>query len=390
MQFNPQIARVIDSPITQSREWAANWRGEAPLIDVSQAAPGYPPAESLRQHLAEMALRPDTAGYTDQLGIPDLRAALADRISHEYRTAIDAERVGITAGCNQAFCVAISALAGPGDQVLLPVPYYFNHDMWLRALGIEPRYLECDSSQIPDPDRAAAAITARTRAITLVTPNNPTGAIYPAAVLDAFFDLAQRRGLALIVDETYRDFRLEPGVPHRLLERPEWPETLIQLYSFSKAYCMTGHRIGAITASRRLLREVAKVVDCIAICPSHLGQRAALFALENLAGWKTEKRQMILGRMATFADLAAARPGGFELASWGGYFAYVRHPLAGLDSVEVARRLAREVGVVSIPGGLFGPNQEAYLRLAFANLDQPGIRELVLRLESFAAHPAGS
>ena len=111
-------------------------------------------------------------------------------MSANYAAAIPARRVAITAGCNQAFCVALTALAGAGDEVLLAIPYYFNYQMWLEMQGVRPVHLAFreDRGALPDPSDAAKLITPRTRAIVLVTPNNPTGAIYPLELIDAFYD----------------------------------------------------------------------------------------------------------------------------------------------------------------------------------------------------------
>src|SRR5262249_15121384 len=154
--------------------------------------------------------------------------------SAEYKTSIAVERVGITAGCNQAFCLAAVALAGAGEEVILTAPFYFNYQMWLEMLGIGLGPLPVGGRDaLPDPQEAERLITARTRAIVLISPNNPTGATYPPELIETFYRLAQRRGIALLLDETYKDFRAESGPAHRLFQDPDWPGTLVQLASFS-------------------------------------------------------------------------------------------------------------------------------------------------------------
>ncbi len=135
--------------------------------------------------------------------------------------------------------------------MILPTPWYFNHKMWLDMAGVTA--VPLPHRPRPDPrgrPGGRALITPRTRAIVLVSPNNPGGAEYPAETLRAFLDLARAHGLALIVDETYRDFDSRTGRPHDLFADPDWADTLIHLYSFSKAYRLTGHRVGAIVAGR--------------------------------------------------------------------------------------------------------------------------------------------
>lgn len=374
------MQRVIDSPITQVGRWKHDAAPDLPLIDVSQAMPTYPPARELRDHIAAAARSPATATYTDQRGIPELREALARALTADYDAAVAASRIAVTAGCNQAFCLAMMALTEPGDEVLVPLPSYFNHDMWLRSQDVAPVYLPPGADMAADPAAAEAAVTDATRAIVLVTPNNPTGVVYSPALIDDFFELARRHGLALVMDETYREFRESADPPHRLFARSDWSDTLIYLYSFSKAYCMAGYRIGCMAAQPDLLRETLKIADCVALCPSHIGQLAALFCLEHLDDWKRTYRRTVRHRVAYAADRLREARTGFDVASSGGYFVYLRHPWPDRTSVDVGRSLARDHGILCLAGAMFGPRQDRYLRLAFANVDLPTIDELVARL----------
>lgn len=380
MRIRESVHRVIDSPITQVGRWKEAAAPESPLIDVSQAAPTYPPARELRDHIAAQAQSTVTATYTDQQGILPLRVALARSLTVDYDAPVAVENVAVTAGCNQAFCLAMMALTDPGDEVIMPLPTYFNHDMWLRSQDTRPVYIEPGPDMVPDPAEAAAAVTDRTRAIVLVTPNNPTGAVYPPALIKRFFDLARDRGLVLVVDETYREFRDDSDPPHTLFSRPDWSDTLIHLYSFSKAYCMAGYRIGCMATNPALLRETLKIADCVALCPSHIGQLAATFCLEHLDAWKREYRRTVRDRVAYAARRLREANTGFEVVSSGGYFVYLRHPWPDRTSFDVGRSLAEDHGILCLAGSMFGPGQDRYLRLAFANVDLPAIDELVTRL----------
>lgn len=386
-QLNRRVQSVCAPPIADAQSWirGRTFPSEQPLLDVAQAVPSYPPAQALTAHLARRLAEPETALYTDILGLPALREALAAHMSAEYGGRIAPGEVAVTAGCNQAFCVAVNALAAPGDEVILPLPYYFNHQMWLEAHGVRAVHLPFHEAAgaVPDPAEAAERITPRTRAIVLVTPNNPTGREYPAEAIEAFYHLARRHDLALIVDETYKDFRAGEGPPHRLFQHDDWPEGFIQLYSFSKAYGLTGYRVGAMIGARSLLNEAAKILDCVAICPPQPGQLAALYALTALGGWRRERCAHMRERLRLFvAGVERARLP-YELVSAGAYFAYLRHPFGRRESGEVARRLAREAAILCLPGSMFGPAQEPYLRFAFANLEADQIPELLARLSRF-------
>jgi len=322
--------------------------------------------------------------YGPDLGLPALRAALASRWSGVYGGAIAPAQVAITAGCNQAFTAAIATLAAAGDEVIVPTPWYFNHKMWLDISGIKTVPLATGGDLLPDPDSAAALITDRTRALVLVSPNNPGGAEYPAELVRAFHDLARARGLALILDETYRDFDSRSGAPHDLFADPDWPRTLIHLYSFSKAYRLTGHRVGAMIAAQDRLSQVEKYIDSVTICPNQLGQRAALWAMRNLDDWLAGERDEILRRRAAMQS-ALAGLDGWRLRGLGAYFAYAEHPY-DMASDQLARVLIARHGVLMLPGTMFtapgDPAGAACLRIAFANITTDGIATLTRRLQN--------
>ena len=344
--------------------------------------PAYPPAEALTAHLATAIRKPAMARYTPIVGRDDLRRALAAALSGNYGGEITPDQVAITAGCNQAFCLALMAIAGPGDEAILAGPSYFNYQMWLEMLGVSPVYLPFrpERGGVPDPADAAARITPRTRAIVLVTPNNPTGAIYPPETIDSFHRLAREAGVALVLDETYRDFLPDDGPPHGLFARPDWDGTLIQLYSFSKVYSLTGYRVGALVVGSGLLAEVAKAADCVAICAPAIAQEAALYGLRNLADFRAEKRRLVLERVSQFRAVFERHDLAYELICVGAFFAYVRHPFDGTPAVDVAHRLIQEENVLCLPGSAFGPDQESYLRFALANIDGDAMAALGDRL----------
>jgi aspartate/methionine/tyrosine aminotransferase len=383
------MAATFAPPVMEARRWLAETAlpPGLPLINVSQAAPVDPPPEGLRRALADAALTNDAAHlYGPVLGLPALREEIAAQWSAAYGGRIAASEVAITQGCNQAFCAVMATLAGAGDAVLLPVPWYFNHKMWLDMAGIEAVPLPCDNDLVPDVEAAARLIGPRTRAIALVSPNNPSGAEYPAAVLAAFRDLCRDRGIALVLDETYRDFDARDGRPHELFADPDWAGVLVHLYSFSKAYRLTGHRVGAIVADAARLAEVEKFLDTVAICPGQLGQIGALWGMRNLRQWVAGERAEILDRRAA---VAAGFPAleGWRLRGCGAYFAWAEHPFAA-PSDAVARAILREAAVLMLPGTMFAPAGDPLgvrgMRIAFANIDRGGIAALFERLGRLA------
>lgn len=394
--FSPLLRATTPPPVMEARRWleGVSFPANRPLMNLSQAAPIDPPPAPLREAMAEMILtEPDTHLYGPVLGLPALRAEIADQWSTAYGGAITPADVAITAGCNMAFCATLATLATAGDAILLPVPWYFNHKMWCDTVGIEAIPLPCGPDMCPDPEAARALMTPRVKAIVLVTPNNPTGAEYPPALIADFARIAREAGAALILDETYRDFHSSTDRPHDLFTDPDWRDVLIHLYSFSKAFRLTGHRTGAIIADPARLAEAEKFLDSIAICAPTLGQKAALHGLRHLGPWVAGERLEILRRRAAITTGLATLPG-WRLLGCGAYFAYVEHPF-DLPSDQLAKALVTEQSLLTLPGTMFGPGPAQggdgsfarQLRLAFANIDAPGLGTVVERL---AALPLAS
>ena len=237
--YSNAIKSTFRSPVPEAYSWleGLEFPDSLPLLNVSQAAPTDPPPLALRQAMADAILNdPSVHLYGPVLGLDELREAVAQRWSHKHNGNVSSQQVAITSGCNQAFVAAIATLADPGDEVILPTPWYFNHKMWLDMASAKAVPLAMGSDLLPNVSDAERLITDKTRAIALVSPNNPTGVELPSDLIRAFFDLAKRHGILLILDETYRDFLGHDQPPHDLFSDPEWDQTLIQLYSFSKTY----------------------------------------------------------------------------------------------------------------------------------------------------------
>ena len=287
--LSPQITSVHFPPISEVRLWATA-RGTVPgtpLIDLCQAVPDYPPADELIGQMATLLADPLTARYTPDEGLPEVREALAARYRRIYGAALDRENICLTIGASQAFWLAIMALCRAGDEVVVQTPYYFDHDMALAMLGIRRRYAPFDAASggIPSLEAIAGLITARTRAILLVTPSNPTGAVTPPGLLTELYQLAAQHGIALLLDETYADFITTADPPHPLFTDPAWGEHLIQIMSFGKTYSLTGFRAGALVAGKELLHHALKAQDTMVVCQPRLTQLALRYAADNLDGW---------------------------------------------------------------------------------------------------------
>jgi aspartate/methionine/tyrosine aminotransferase len=396
MPFDPQYApppplaataTALDAPpIPACRAWAARYvvRGEAPVIDLTQGVPDTPPDPGLLRRLGEAGADLALAGYGPLEGEAGLRDAFAAETRRLYGGDVAAADVTITAGANLGFTLVMSAITAPGDAVLLPAPWFFNHPMALALRGVVSQPLPCDAGNglLPDPDRAAALIDARTRAIVLVTPNNPTGAIMPPSLVARFAALCRDRGLWLVLDETYRDFLPAGGAaPHGLFVEPGWRDRVVQLYSFSKAYGIPGHRTGAVVAGPALRAELIKAVDNIQICPPRPPQAALAWAVPALRGWRDGNAAAMARRGAAFAAALREAPA-WRIEALGAYFAWVRIPEAMGSTAQAAEALAATQGVVTLPGTAFGPGGERHLRMAFAGVGEAAIAALPARLRA--------
>ncbi len=375
-----------------ARRWLLETRIETnqKLLNLSQAAPVDPPHEDLLGKLAE-ALQNDPSAnlYGPVLGNPELREEIAARWSILYEGDITPSQVAITSGCNQAFAASVATLAKPGDSVMIAAPWYFNHKMWLDMMEIDTITLTLEKDLQPDVERAKKLISKNLKAILLISPNNPCGAEYSRKTILQFYHLAKQNDLILIVDETYRDFLSNDNQLHDLFKDPEWDRHFVHLYSFSKAFRLTGHRVGAIVASEYFLTQVEKHLDTVSICPNQLGQIGALYGLRNLLPWVEGEKNKILERKRAIVEGFADMPE-WKILGCGAYFAYVTHPF-NISSDKLVKLILQKTNMLMLPDTMFeqpNPADEVrqfgqQIRIAYANIDQNQIKDFFQRLNQF-------
>lgn len=380
--INQNVKKLDAPPIPRIQQAAKGYGKEhGELIDLSQAVPGYSPPEALLNALSQSAGDRAYLGYGDIEGEPILRQAYAEDIEYTHETTVASEQVMITSGCNQAFVTAALTVAGSGQSILLINPWYFNHESTLAMFGIRTASFLVDASSgfLPDPIELANAITPDVRAIAIVSPNNPTGAVYPPSLLKSLFELCVARGIWMILDETYQDFLPEAhGQAHDLFSE-DFGNHLIVVSSFSKSYCIPGHRLGVVITGQSAIQQMAKVMDNLQICAPRAPQAALAKCMSELKLWRANNRIEINRRALTLSSAMSMLPD-WQIDAKGAYFAYVRHPWPEQSSLSVAERLARELGVVTLPGEFFGPDQGRYLRVAFANVVSDVLATLPRRL----------
>jgi len=383
MRLRSRTLDQIHSPIGEAFALGLEGGKDRPLLNMSQAAPNHPTAPQIVERIAAAAEEPDMGFYAPQPGLPPLRAAFARDLSKDYQAPISADQILITPGCNQAFCLVASALGGPGTEIILILPFYFNHDMWLRLDGTTVVHLRTGPDQMPDPEQAASLITDRTTAIVMVTPGNPSGAIVPPQLIAEFAAMAARSNIALIIDETYRSYREDPAPAHGLYQDPAWDDHVVTLHSFSKDFALPGYRAGALVGAPALLAECMKLLDCVTICTPRISQEAVLAGLTEATEWRAERARETRDKLDYFRQLMSDEPGGFELVSSGAYFGWLRHPVPDASTKAVVRKLVVDHDVLTIPGTAFLDKDRGMIRASFANLSFAELDELSVRLAEF-------
>jgi aspartate/methionine/tyrosine aminotransferase len=364
----------------------AGWIAETPgAISLGQGVVHYGPPPAAVSAIPEFLRTVPHHKYIPDAGLPELRRAFEEKLRKE--NGIDApfgRRILVTAGANQAFHNAVLAICDPGDEVILLSPYYFNHEMAVALASAVPVVVRTDDRLQPDLQAIEAAITERTRAVVTVSPNNPTGAVYPEETLAAIHRLCADRGIYHVSDEAYEYFTYD-GARH-FSPGSLGGDHVISLFSLSKAYGMASWRVGFLVAPDHLHDDLMKIQDTVVVSGPAISQYVGLQAmragreycvahLPSLARVRGE----FLSRLGEIPDLLSVPPaqGAFYL------FAKVSTTMRAIDLSE---RLAREHRVAVIPGETFGEAERCCLRIAYGSLKEEtaveGVDRLVAGLRS--------
>ncbi|WP_291984554.1 pyridoxal phosphate-dependent aminotransferase [Luteitalea sp.] len=306
-------------------------------------------------------------------GQADLLAILRDKLTAENGLSLDGRRIVVTSGGNMAFLNAVLAVTDPGDEVILPIPYYFNHEMALTMIGCRAVGVPTTAAYQLDLAALRAAITPRTRAIVTISPNNPTGAVYPEADLRAVNALCAEHGLVHITDEVYEYFTYGGASHYSPGRDPASRPHTISLFSLSKAYGFASWRIGYMVVPDELFDAVNKIQDTNLICPPLVCQAAAAAALrvgQPYCAPHVAALDVVRGEvhetLRGIADLVDA-PG-----TDGAFYVLLRVKTA-LDAFTLTRRLIERHKVAVVPGSAFGVTDTCALRISFGALDRASV-----------------
>ena len=385
MRVAKHISKIQPPPITEVKSWLTGkiFPAEKPLIDLCQAVPSYPPPTELIEYLKQVLDEPLTFKYSPDEGLPEVREAVCHWYQRFYHGAPGPQQLCLTIGASQAFWLAITTLCQPGDEVIVQLPAYFDHPMGLQSLGIKPIYAPFDPDTASQPNLATinTLISPKTKAILLVTPSNPTGAVIPPEQITALFELAKAHNISLILDETYNAFI--GSSPHQLFNHPGWSDHFIQIASFGKTFALTGLRCGALIASKEFIQQALKIQDSMAVCQPRPTQLALEFGCRYLDNWVRKNAAIMEQRHDQFKATFLAAKTDFELTASGSFFAWVKHPWKNLTGRQAARKMVEEAHLICLPGEAFGPELEPYLRLSFGNIEVVQIPEAIGRFQSF-------
>ncbi len=378
---SPQSRRLaaVQAPVIPI---VGRWTAETPgTISLGQGVVSYrPPQEAVDAARAFGSALPDHR-YGPVEGLPPLVQAIQRKLSAENGIAVDgASRVVVTAGGNQAFMNAVLAVTDPGDEVVLPAPYYFNHEMAIVIAGANAIGVPTTGDYQLDLEAIENAITRRTRAVVTVSPNNPTGAVYPESDLRAVNALCGDHGILHIHDEAYEYFTYGGAAHFSPGSIDGAAAHTISLYSLSKAYGMASWRIGYMVIPAALDEAVNKIQDTILICPPAVSQHAAIAAL-------AVGRSYAAGHVARLDETRRAifdalnRPDvPCDVPSSPGAFYYLLRVHSPMDAMALTERLIREHRVATIPGSAFADPAPCSIRISYGALDADTIREGTRRL----------
>lgn len=383
MLIAPHLSQIQTPPITEVKRWINGriFSRERPLVDLCQAIPSYPPAPELIRYLQDVMTQPSTFIYSPDEGLPEVRQEVAHWYQRHYGAELQTQQLCLTIGASQAYWLALACLCQPGDEIIIQLPAYFDHLMGLQILGITPIFapFESEAGGQPSIEAIEALISSKTKAILLVSPSNPTGAVVAADTAEHLFNLVKQRGITLILDETYNAFL--GRTPHQLFSQMDWSEHFVHLASFGKTFALTGLRSGTLIASERLIEQALKVQDSMVVCQPRPTQLATAFGCRYLDDWVSANTAMMKCRHDNFRQQFLAGNHNFELSASGSFFAWVKHPWKQMSGRDAARKLADKSNLICLPGEAFGPGLEPYLRLAFGNIENSQIPLAISRFE---------
>jgi aspartate/methionine/tyrosine aminotransferase len=350
-------------------------------ISLGQGVVYYgPPPEAIEQ-MAGFFSNLDNHRYQAVTGIGALKAAIHSKLQTDNDIVAGPDRqIVVTAGSNMGFMNAILAITDPGDEVILPVPYYFNHEMAITIASCRAVTVPCDRDYQLRPDAIRDALTNKTRAVVTVSPNNPTGAVFSKESLCEVNDICRTHGLYHISDEAYEYFTYGSARHFSPGSITDANNHTISLYSLSKSYGFASWRIGYMVIPDHLADAIHKIQDTNLICPAVVSQYAALGALRAGPKYCREKIKALYEVRASVVEQLSELGDVCVIPRTDGAFYFMLKVHTELDALAVVTRLIQQHGVAVMPGDTFGMKDGCYLRVAYGALQKETVVEGIGRL----------
>lgn len=379
MRLSSRAEAASESATLRLSADAARLRaGGREVLSLLEGEPDLPAPSKVRE-ATRRALARGLTRYSDAAGLPELRALISRKLRARNGIAAAPDDILVTNGAKQALYDALQTTCGPGDEVLIPSPYWVSFPESVRLAGAKPVFVATCAHQL-DVDAVARAVTPRTRAIIINSPNNPTGAVYPATALRALARLAAKRDFLIVSDEAYEDFVYD-GASHASVAALGAAKRTITLQTFSKSYSMTGFRVGFLAAPPEIARAARRLHGHITGNVCTFAQHGAIAAL-GLGRGELERRRAVFQKRRDLAYALASRR--FDcVRPRGGLFVFAdarRHLGSRFkDSAALAAHLLEKAGVSIVPGSACG--MEGFLRFSFTS-PEPALREAFARIEA--------
>ncbi|MHA1637085.1 MAG: pyridoxal phosphate-dependent aminotransferase [Candidatus Thorarchaeota archaeon] len=374
---------VQPPPIVKLAEEAKRFIGSSNFLDLGQGLPGHVPSKSVLTSLGEMILHPVAHRYTTDQGHIELREELSLYLRRTSKIDVNPQtQLTITAGGNQAFAGTILTILNPGDNLIVPSPYYFNSVMAIQLAGGEAKEMPVDEYFQPVPEDIASAITEKTRGILLTSPNNPTGAVYTKDVVDAIVDICLENDILLISDEAYSRLVFDDSTHYSPRSRKDASDNVVTLGSFSKDFAISGWRVGYVVGPSNFTAEFLKVQDTVTICAPTAGQLLALEILKH----GMDAIDSELERLQALRDLAYLRIAeidALETVHTNGTFYLFPKVKGCTDSRNLVLDILQSTETLVLPGIVFGSAGEGHIRISIGPLTPDAVDEAFNRLASY-------
>jgi aspartate/methionine/tyrosine aminotransferase len=364
LEFNSNLKKIKPSGIRKLFDLA---QGKKDLVSFGIGEPDFVTPSHIRE-AAKKALDKGYTRYTPNLGFPEFREALANKLKQKNKISVTPEEVVVTSGGTEALFFAFYYLLNPTDELIIPDPGFVVYEPQVYFVGGKPVYLPLrgENNFHPDLEELKNCITSKTKAILLNSPSNPTGAVFNKDELLAIAKLAQEKDIFVISDELYEDIVYDGKEHISIASLPGMKERTISIFGFSKSYAMTGWRLAYLAAPLNLVKEMAKLLQNTSVCANSIAQRAGLAAIQSsqdcvqeMFTAYNERRNVLAKGLNEIQGLSCYAPEGT-------FYAFVNIKETGMSAEELSMYLLEECKVVTVSGTAFGAQGEGYIRLSFA------------------------